>query len=260
MWKYLWSEHRSHIYAAAGAILFLLSGMAVSVLSSNSGSGGGDIPLLNVGEPVSAGRETIPASGEAPSKTEGEDLPAQADPVPQPEAPANWCLYITGSIRKPGIYNLPPGSRLFQLVEAAGGFNGLADKDALNLAERLEDGRHVHVPSKSEVRSARLPRGEPRGRGMMIVVENPSSFSASSSSRREFQTPGKTRSGGLIDINHAPEEDLERLRGIGPTLARRIVEYRQQHGPFRSVEELAQVRGIGAVKVNGLRGQATVSP
>ena len=91
---------------------------------------------------------------------------------------------------------------------------------------------------------------------MMIVTQGP----VPSPSSRGFQAPGAPRSSGRIDINHAPEGDLVRLRGIGPTLARRIVEYRQQHGPFRSVEELVQVRGIGAAKVNGLREQATVSP
>ena len=94
----------------------------------------------------------------------------------------------------------------------------------------------------------------------MVVIEGPSSPPSGWKARPLEETSEETRSGGLIDINHAPEDELTRLRGIGPTLARRIVEYRRQHGPFRSVEELIQVRGIGGVKVNGLRKQAIAAP
>ena len=255
MWKWLWTEHRSRLYAVAGAILFLLSGMAVTFLSPEHRSGGEESLSLNEREPEPAYRKNIPDSGGAQNKKGEGNALVQAEPVIQPEAKANWYLYITGSVRKPGVYQLPPDSRLFQLVDAAGGFDGLADRVAVNLAERLMDGQHVHVPSKSESRAA-AKREESQNRGTMILVEEP----ASSPSVLGFQSSGNRQSNGLIDINHAPEGDLVHLRGIGPTLARRIVEYRQQHGPFRSVEELVQVRGIGAAKVNGLRGQATVSP
>ena len=253
MWKWLWTEHRSRLYAAAGAFLFLLSGMTVTFLSPEHSSGGGESLSLNERKPEPAYRKKIPASGVEQNKKDEGNAPAQAEPIPEPRA--EWYLYITGSVRKPGVYQLPPDSRLFQLVDAAGGFDGLADRVAVNLAERLVDGQHVHVPSKSESRAA-AKREEPQNRGTMILVEGP----ASPSSGWGFQASGSHQSNGLIDINHAPEGDLARLRGIGPTLARRIVEYRRQHGPFRSIEELVQVRGIGAAKVNGLRGQAKVSP
>lgn len=217
--------------------------------------------MFSEGEHPPVDRVAVPAPDEEQNEPDGGSSSAPPLPLSQTQAQVDWCLYITGSVRKPGIYNLPPGSRVFQLIEAAGGFDGFADPAALNLAERLEDGQHVHVPKKTENAPPVSLRGrrETQGKGMMIVIEGPSR------PRLNLQAPGGSstslRSGGEpVDINRASEEELTRLRGIGPALARRIVEYRQQHGPFRSVEELAQVRGIGAVKVNGLRGQATVSP
>ena len=255
MWKWLWTEHRSRLYAVAGAILFLLSGMAVTLLSPMRWPEGGERQPLKAEEPAPAHREKISPSDGAQNPMEEVPSLIPLKPVSQPEANADWYLYITGCVRKPGVYQLPPNSRVFQLVDAAGGFDGLADRIAVNLAEPLRDGQHVHVPSKSESRAA-AKRNELQNNGLVIVAQGPSP----SPSGLGVQASGNRQASGLININHAPESDLVRLRGIGPTLARRIVEYRQQHGPFRTVEELVLVRGIGAAKINGLRGQATVSP
>ncbi|MBR1671472.1 MAG: ComEA family DNA-binding protein [Fretibacterium sp.] len=189
---------------------------------------------------------------------EGESIPTQAEPVPQPEPQADWYLYITGSVRKPGVYRLPPDSRLFQLVDAAGGLDGFADRVAINLAEPLRDGQHVHVPHKGETQANNRKEALSRATEAVVLVPAPSTTAQNFGFR--ISDARQQQPNGLIDINRASEEALVRLRGIGPALARRIVEYRRQHGPFRSVEELVQVRGIGAAKVKGLRGQATVGP
>ncbi|MCR5347663.1 MAG: ComEA family DNA-binding protein [Fretibacterium sp.] len=257
MWKWLWEEHRSGIYAVAGAILFLVSGMAVSFYSSGRGAGQGEPQSRNMRDSALTSRENVPVSGGAKKQTDESLSRVLPEPAPQPEPKADWYLYITGSVRNPGVYQLPPNSRLFQLVDAAGGFDGFADRVAVNLAEPLKDGQHVHVPNKGERRAAdRSGGGGAQSRETVIITqrEAPSNWGLQASGS------GSAHSRVRIDINHAPESDLVRLRGIGPTLARRIVEYRQQHGPFRSVEELVQVRGIGAAKINGLREQAAVNP
>ena len=95
---------------------------------------------------------------------------------------------------------------------------------------------HVHVPRKGE---------RPTQESLAILAP----------------TVVRPRTPGFpIDVNRASEADLTALRGIGPALARRIVAYREANGPFRSVEELAQVKGIGAAKLEGFRDQATVGP
>ena len=121
-----------------------------------------------------------------------------------------------------------------------GGFDGFADPVAVNLAQPLADGMHVHVPRKGE----RQPQEA-------LVVAAPTV---------RIGPPARSKDGGLIDVNRASEMELTALRGIGPALARRIVEYREKNGPFRSVEELVQVRGIGAAKLEGFRDRATVGP
>ncbi|MCR4817443.1 MAG: ComEA family DNA-binding protein [Fretibacterium sp.] len=255
MWKWLWEEHRSGIYAVAGAILFLVSGMAVSFYSSVRSAGQGDPQSWNKMDLALTRKENVPLSGGEKKQTSDSLSRVLPDPVPQPEPKADWYLYITGCVRNPGVYQLPPNSRLFQLVDAAGGFDGFADRVAVNLAEPLKDGQHVHVPNKREHRAADTSVGlGAQSRETVIITQGmaPSNWGG--------QASGSPHSRVRIDINHAPESDLVHLRGIGPTLARRIVEYRQQHGPFRSVEELIQVRGIGAAKINGLRGQAAVNP
>ena len=99
---------------------------------------------------------------------------------------------------------------------------------------------HVHVPRKGE----RQPQEA-------LVVAAPTV---------RIGPPARSKDGGLIDVNRASEMELTALRGIGPALARRIVEYREKNGPFRSVEELVQVRGIGPAKLEGFRDRATVGP
>jgi competence protein ComEA len=156
-------------------------------------------------------------------------------------------VYVTGSVRNPGVYKLPMGSRLFHLVEAAGGLNNLADPAAVNMAALLEDGLHIHVPRKNE----RLPEGS--------AADPP--VSARSARPQNHPMPrGKTTTGGMIDINRASQEELTSLKGIGPALAKSILEHRQKNGRFRSVEDLLQVRGIGVKKLEGFRDNVTVGP
>ena len=269
------------VMTAVGAGIFLAAGWVVSLMYPSQ-DGAPVRPLLaqkgqeqrapkasNKRKKASEAQPEVPASGvpglphaaNLPTPEGGAEAKLEAATLPTPR---NWYLYITGSVRNPGVYQLPPDSRLFHLVEAAGGFDGFADRTAVNLAALLADGLHIHVPRKGEDKkgSAHAPQSSP-----MVIVSAPApnqslGFQAPSAAiprpgqtLRQAQTPA-----GRIDINRAPAAELTRLRGIGPALAQRIVEYRQQHGPFRSVDDLAQVRGIGAAKLKGLRDQAFVAP
>lgn len=234
MWRTLWERHRGAFCVAVGMACFLAAGLLVrglpsvrthlsSILSPpNTGDVRGSQPQHRGGTPISSSQENDPSG-----------------PSAQP-ASGEWFLYVTGSVRRPGVYRLPPGARAVHLVDAAGGFDGFADPVAVNLAQPLADGMHVHVPRKGE----RQPQEA-------LVVAAPTV---------RIGPPARSKDGGLIDVNRASEMELTALRGIGPTLARRIVEYREKNGPFRSVEELVQVRGIGAAKLEGFRDRATVGP
>ena len=140
------------------------------------------------------------------------------------------------------MVTLPPGSRVTDAINAVGGASAEADTQQLNLARVLTDGEQIRVPRIGEVLPDPAPQPGP--------AASPGAGTA----------PGKTNGGasGTININTASATDLEKLPGVGPALAQRIVEYRDSHGPFASVDALTDVPGIGKAKLEGLREQATV--
>ncbi len=169
-------------------------------------------------------------------------------PVPEPTyaPPAEWVLYITGAVRSPGVYRLPPGARAYQLVERAGGLRPDADSVSINLAMALGDGMHVHVPAALSVAKGGTP---PSAR-----AETPkTNVVAGETGGRTFRAAGAP-----VDINTATNGELEQLPGIGPKIAAAIVEHRSTNGPFRSIEDLQLVKGIGPKKLEALRNSIVV--
>jgi len=142
--------------------------------------------------------------------------------------PANTIVVdVVGAVGKPGVYDLPQGGRVIDAVRAAGGFLPDAEPQAINLARPLVDGEQVVVPKKGET-----PPGAAVG---------------------SAQQPG-----AKVNINNATESDFENLPGIGPVLAQKIVDYRDQHGPFRTIQDLMKVTGIGQKKFDSLSAYVTV--
>lgn len=123
-------------------------------------------------------------------------------------------VHVVGAVGRPGLVTLPSGSRVADAIEAAGGASTDAHVAALNLARLLADGEQIVVPREGE---------EPEAGG-----------------------PSGVSSEDTVDLNRADAAALQQLPGIGPALAERIVDYRREHGPFGSVDELANVPGIGA--------------
>ena len=147
------------------------------------------------------------------------DKPPAAAPIhvaePGGGAPSRLIVHVAGAVRRPGVYRLAAGSRVFDAVRRAGGARRRADLAALNLAAKLEDGRQVLVPLRGAA---------------------PAAAGGTAAAPTEAQP---------LDLNTASAEQLDQLDGIGPTLAQRILEYRTAHGGFRSVGELREVEGIG---------------
>ncbi len=147
--------------------------------------------------------------------------------------PTSVVVHVAGAVARPGVYHLPPGSRVGDALEAAGGALPEAAVESLNLAQPLEDGQRIWIPS----------RGQPTP--TLMRVATPSST--------DVRTPAR------LDLNTATAQDLEALPGIGPVLAQRIVEYRDRYGPFQNVEDLLSVRGIGPVLLEKIRPYIYVS-
>lgn len=148
-------------------------------------------------------------------------------PPPTP-TPSPLRVYVSGAVLKPDVYSLPPGSIVKDALVAAGGPSPEADLDSINLAMPLKDGMHVLIPRKGEASP------------VAASVLSPQSTSP------------------LININTASQAELESLPGIGPVLARRIIEFRQTHGPFNSIEELKKVPGIGEATFSRIKDYITV--
>ncbi|GAE31678.1 helix-hairpin-helix domain-containing protein [Alkalihalobacillus hemicellulosilyticus] len=132
---------------------------------------------------------------------------------------------IKGEVQRPNVYSLPLGSRVYEVIELAGGLTKEADERQLNFAQVVEDEMVIYVPAFDELWD---PVNIQQANGLET---------------------------GKVFINTADEKELETLPGIGPQKAAAIIAYREENGPFRSVEELQSVSGIGEKSVERLEGE-----
>lgn len=157
------------------------------------------------------------------------DLVIKVEPI---TTPSTVVVYVTGAVERPGLYTLPSGSRVAHAVERAGPFAD-ADLARLAMAEQIRDGQTILVPQRRHEGAA---------------VPSLSNQEPEEATKRNFP----------LNINTATAEQLQQLPGIGPALAQRIIAYREQHGPFRSVEQLIEVQGISSRMVAEWEGLITV--
>jgi competence protein ComEA len=157
-----------------------------------------------------------------------------------PPSPSPIIVHITGAVIRPGLYSLPPGSRLQDAVQAAGGATQDADLEAVNLAGFIEDGSRIVIPKTTPI----LPT-----ESTPVITE---------SSRAELGTPIIPDSNHRININTANQTELESLPGIGPVLAMKIIAYREANGPFSTIEEIIDVSGIGQATFELIKDLITV--
>jgi competence protein ComEA len=160
-----------------------------------------------------------------PARVEGG--PATQAGAPRGSAQAGVYVHVAGAVRRPGLYRVRTGTRVAGAIQRAGGGRPRANLSAVNLAARVEDGQQVVVPGPGTP--------APGGAG----------------------APGAAQAGGAggakVSLGQASLEQLDGLDGIGPTLAKRIVEYRTHHGGFHSLEQLQEVDGIGPKRFAALR-------
>ena len=140
-------------------------------------------------------------------------------------------VYVVGAVNKPGVVAVKANARVADAVNACGGVLPTADVAEINMAQMLKDGQQLRIPEKTGTGNA--------GEG------------------KDGKAEGKNAD-GKININTADEKTLDELPGVGPAMARRIIEYRQTEGMFRTPEDLKKVRGIGESKFEKMKDRVGI--
>ena len=156
----------------------------------------------------------------------------------QEETKKEIVVHITGEVKKEGVVYLEEGSRVVDAIKKAGGETKEADLSQVNLAYVLQDGQKIYIPNKNEKISAYTSENM----GENIEQNNTTT----------------KKKGAKVNINTAGVEELDQLPGIGPAIAQRIIDYRNEHGEFKKVEDIQEVKGIGDAKFSEIKDSITV--
>jgi competence protein ComEA len=201
------------------AVVLLIAGLGIAVLVSAFSSAG--VTTTIAPAPSAASGTGTARSGSAPPSATGT----------APGSAVALFVHILGAVAKPGLYQLHDGARAVDAVAAAGGFTAEADRQQLNLARLVSDGEQIYVPKVGEAGSG--PPGSSAVGGAGAV-------------------------GGKVNINTASESDLETLPRVGPTMAKRIIAWREANGRFATIEDLMSVTGIGEKTFAELKDLVTI--
>jgi competence protein ComEA len=170
-----------------------------------------------------AGQESPRAGGGAAAARAPASVQIERGPAATP------LVHVAGAVRSPGVYRLRDGERVKDAIRRAGGAGQRADLNAINLAAKVADGQQVVVPRRG----------------------------AAGASAAVSATQGAGGAGGVaqapVSLNTATAEQLDTLDGVGPATAQKIMEWRKQHGGFRSIDDLSEVPGIGPKRLAALR-------
>ena len=169
-------------------------------------------------------KEALPEERLVLTESDGNTSETEAGEM-RAEESTEICVYLCGCVQTPGVYTVPEGARIYEVLELAGGFTEDAERTAVNLAETVCDGEAIMIPSVSDV-----------------------------------QVPGSSAplSDGRVNINTAGLEELMTLPGIGQAKAEAVISYRKEHGRFTSIEGLMEVSGIGEGIFSKLRDRIKI--
>ena len=177
--------------------------------------------------PLAVDGSSVPAEKRTVEQDPGEQS-GQSPTTGSEGAGASVVVHVIGAVKIPGVYELPLGSRVLDAVDRAGGLHKNAAPEAVNLAAEVIDGQQLRIPL--------------RGERSVPAVQAP-----------DAAAPNAGAPGGMLNINTATSAELEALPGIGPALAKRIIDFRQSNGAFKNLAELDAVSGIGPAMLATLR-------
>ena len=163
------------------------------------------------------------------SKTDTDNVEGNIQEVEETSTENLFFVYVVGAVYKPGVVEVEEGTRLYQVIQKAGGALETADLSKINLASIVKDEQKIIVP----------------------YIENKEDKVNDNSANVQASVR-------LVNINTASEAELQTLNGIGASTAKKIVEYRNQNGDFNTVEEIMNVSGIGQSKFDSIKNDITV--
>jgi competence protein ComEA len=223
--KTLFLKYRWHAAAAVAAI-------TIAIFYYFSQNGGMDTASGAYQQPETAVQSGQPAEGGTDVQNQnGTQNTAQTQAPAQTQNAAEVYVDVKGAVKHPGIYKAEADDRVYDLIQEAGGFNENADRNQVNLAQKVKDEMVIEVPKK----------GEKAASAQTATAAAGISAPASSSSG----TAASGEAAAQVNINTADQTQLETLPGIGPSKAAAIIEYREKNGPFQKPEDLKNVSGIG---------------
>lgn len=170
---------------------------------------------------------------EEPSINALEEVPEETSAEPPPTAMI--VVDVAGSVMTPAVVTLPEGSRVYEAIDLAGGLKGEADTTNISLAQTLSDGEKLYIPSKQEIKEG-------------FVSTGANVQMAASGNKQDAR----------ININTADSVTLQQLNGVGPSMAEKIIRYRNEQGKFNKIEDLKNVSGIGEKTFEKLKEKITV--
>ncbi len=174
-------------------------------------------------------------------------------------------VYICGEVKNPNVYQLEAGSRLIDIIKLAGGLTDKADQDVINLAEYIEDAEKIEIPkivvpveSNTEIPKVESTIVESKMQPKLQEKFTEPATETITSSKQAIKNNVVEKS-AKINLNKATQTELDALPGIGPTIATAIIEYREQHGGFKSIEDIKNVKRIGDKTFDKIKGLITVN-
>ncbi|MEA2303685.1 MAG: competence protein ComEA [Solirubrobacteraceae bacterium] len=228
------SRSQLAVYALVVGLVVVLGGRVLRA-SSGADPGGRGVPAAGAAAPTGAS-----GAGAGPAS------PASGGVVVQRAGGGPALVHVAGAVRRPGVYRLAEGDRVRDAVARAGGRAPGADVDAINLAAKVVDGQRILVPR----------------RGGTAVVGGAGGATASGGGATGAAGGAAAAEVGAeaapVDLNAATLEQLDTLDGVGPAIAAKILAWREEHGGFRSVDDLGQIPGIGPKRLEALRSRVMV--
>ena len=172
-------------------------------------------------------------------------LSSQAGGIKDQELTGDTAVYVTGAVVQPGLVYVSFQAHIADAVNLCGGLLPTADVEAVNMAQGVKEGMHIKIPEKNQQSPG-------------VATGTNSGSEKKNSSSGEGNSSGTAASGDIVNINQADEVTITKLPGVGPAMAKRIIEYREANGAFQTPEDLQKVKGIGKAKFAKMQGKIAI--